>query len=132
MFVNNLWAILLAAVAAMAVGFLWYAPALFGDMWRKAKGAKKTDMQPSPMTLVTQFITEILVAVVLALLIVATGATRVSGGALIGFYAGLLVVFAMFTGWLFGDTNKRVFLIDAAYGLVVLVVMGIVLGAWAW
>ena len=131
MFVTNLWAIPVAAIAAMALGFLWYSPVLFGKTWAKAKGLK-LDMKPNPMLFIWQFIAEVAVASVLALLILASGATRVSGGTLIGFYVGLIVACVLFTGTLFGGGKRTVFIIDASHFLAVLVVMGAILGAFAW
>lgn len=40
----NYVAVLAAAVAAMAVGFIWYGP-LFGKKWAKLVGAKEKDMK---------------------------------------------------------------------------------------
>jgi len=34
----NLWAVLVAAVASMVVGFLWYSPFLFARPWMLAMG----------------------------------------------------------------------------------------------
>ena len=34
----NLWAVLVAAIATMVVGFLWYSPFLFARPWMLAMG----------------------------------------------------------------------------------------------
>lgn len=39
----NLWAVLGAALATMAIGFLWYSPALFGKPWMLAMGYDAED-----------------------------------------------------------------------------------------
>ena len=49
----NLWAVLVAAVATMPLGFLWYSPMLFANPWMKLMGydpndkAKIAEMQKS-------------------------------------------------------------------------------------
>jgi Protein of unknown function (DUF1761) len=39
----NLWAVLVAAVASMVLGFLWYSPALFARPWMLAMGYDPDD-----------------------------------------------------------------------------------------
>jgi hypothetical protein len=40
----NYLAVLLAAAATMIIGFLWYSPILFGNVWMKQIGLKAEDM----------------------------------------------------------------------------------------
>ena len=50
----NLWSVLVAAVATMILGFLWYSPLLFANPWTLAMGydpndkAKMDEMRMSP------------------------------------------------------------------------------------
>lgn len=46
----NVWAVVLATVSSFVVGMIWYAPPVFGEMWRKLiKMDKKTmDKGPQP------------------------------------------------------------------------------------
>jgi len=50
----NLWSVLVAAVATMILGFLWYSPLLFAKPWTLAMGydpndkAKMDEMRMSP------------------------------------------------------------------------------------
>ena len=39
----NLWSVLVAAVAAMVVGFLWYSPMLFARPWMVEMGYNPDD-----------------------------------------------------------------------------------------
>ncbi len=39
----NLWAILVAAISTMVVGFLWYSPLLFAKAWMKEMGYDPND-----------------------------------------------------------------------------------------
>ena len=41
----NVWTVLVAAVATMVVGFLWYSPALFAKPWMKLMGYDPHDKE---------------------------------------------------------------------------------------
>ncbi len=40
--------VLLAAVSSFVIGGIWYAPGVFGEMWRKLIGMKKETMKKGP------------------------------------------------------------------------------------
>ena len=44
----NIWAILVASILNMFIGFLWYSRALFGVQWMNSLGFKEEDLNPSP------------------------------------------------------------------------------------
>lgn len=44
----NLWAVLAAALASFAVGFVWYMPQVFGEMWRKLIKMDRKTMEKGP------------------------------------------------------------------------------------
>lgn len=48
-FTNNWLGIVLATVAAMAIGSLWYSKYLFGKQWQKLVGLKDSDMKKGMM-----------------------------------------------------------------------------------
>jgi hypothetical protein len=73
----------------------------------------------------------LLLAFVMAVLANACGATTLSGGATLGFLLWLGPAIAIgFTAWLASDRVIGVFVIDWAYQLVFLVMMGALIGAW--
>ncbi len=65
----NYWAVLLAAVSSMAVGYLWYSPVVFGKLWTKLSGVsmdkKLTGIQMAIMYGST-FVASLLTAYILA------------------------------------------------------------------
>jgi hypothetical protein len=128
-------AILLAAVAAFVVGFLWYSPLLFGNAWVAAHGFTPERMEAMRSTLgVTYgvlFVCLIVMGSVLSLLLNMAGVAGAVGGARIGFLGWL--GFAATTGLtnnLFSDAPLRLFGIDSSYQMVYLTLMGAILGAW--
>lgn len=132
----NWLAVAVAAVATFFLGGLWYQ-ALFGKLWVKLHGyseEKVTQMRAAkPPTLFFggMVAAYFLLAVVLSVFINATATTTWSGGAMLGFLLWLGPAMAMgFTAWLASDRVIGVFILDWAYQLVFLVMMGAILGAW--
>jgi hypothetical protein len=130
---------LAAAVAAMAtffLGGLWYQ-ALFGKLWVRLHGytpEKVKQMQAAKPPLLFfggMIIAYFLLAVVMSVLIGALGLDTWCDGAGFGFLLWVGPAIAIgFTAWLASDRVIGVFLIDWAYQLVFLVMMGAILGAW--
>ena len=48
-FAVNYLAVIVAAIAAVVIGFVWYAPQVFGDRWMKYLGKTRAELgQPGP------------------------------------------------------------------------------------
>jgi len=77
----NIIAVIVAAVAAMVIAFIWYSPSAFGNKWMKLSGIDKRKaaaMKKKGMgkTMLVGFIAALVMAYVLAVFIEATGAAR--------------------------------------------------------
>jgi len=48
----NVWAIPIAAIAALVVGFIWYNPKVFGNAWMKASGLTEEKMKGGNMLVI--------------------------------------------------------------------------------
>ncbi|KGN31333.1 hypothetical protein N802_04385 [Knoellia sinensis KCTC 19936] len=102
----NYLAVVLAVIASMVVGFVYYHPKVMGERWMKAIGHTDESVQGGsnavyPMMIVASFVT----AWVLA------GATWLSHE----FYGGSYLTNALVTAWILwlGFTAARVFVHDA-------------------
>lgn len=131
----NWLAIIVAAIAAFALGALWYSNALFGRQWMAAHGhtpEKLAAMQSSMgKTYAFSFITYVITAMVIALLVGLTGGETLVGGIVIAVLAWLGFGFTIgLNSNLFSDKPASAFMIDAGYQLVYMVVMGAIIGAW--
>src|SRR3989338_8818080 len=130
----NYLSVLVAAIASMAVGMIWYGP-LFGSQWKKLMGFTDKDikkMKLSPMqAMVLGFITTLVTAFVLACFIGLVGAVGALQGAAIAFWAWLGFV-AMITlgSVLWEGKSVRLWVLNACHSLVSFLVMGAILGAW--
>lgn len=126
----NWLAILAATLAGFAIGGVWYGP-LFGNAWLAALGKKLEDLEPTPMPYIISFVTSLITAFVLAMLILALGVNDVFGGLYlgiavgVGFIATAMASDAAFCGW-----GLRLFLIQAGYRVTYSIVMGIILAVW--
>ena len=88
----NWWAILVAAVANIIVGYLWYGP-FFGKKWKELSGMKSQKMSSVKMTPAKSylfgFIAALVMAYVLALFAQLAFADTFVRGALVGFWVWL-------------------------------------------
>src|SRR5208282_3372799 len=87
----NPWAVLVSAIAAMVIGFLWYSPILFANPWMKLMGydpndkAKIAEMQKSAgPSYGMSFVASLLSAFVLGKLIAVAGFSTPIDGVKIG------------------------------------------------
>ena len=134
----NVWAVLVAAVATMVVGFLWYSPALFANSWMKLMGYDPNDKEKiaemqkdAGPSYVMSLIASILAAFVLGKLISVSGFSNAVAGLKIGLVLWLgFVTTVQFTNALFSRQRNRLYMINTGYQLVSYVVMGAILGAW--
>lgn len=129
----NWLAVLLAFVATLAVGFIWYMPPVLGNRWMAAIGKTEEDLKDInggaglwlPMILASA-----LTAVLLAVLMAALGVDSTLGGAVFGLAAGLVfragghVIHNGFAG-----RPAAVTLIDSGHDVVALALAGTIIGA---
>jgi len=134
----NFWSVLVAAVATMVLGFLWYSPFLFANPWMRLMGvdpndkAKLAEMQKGAGKLYgLAFVASIVSALVLAKIIVITSVNTIPYGMKVGFAVWLgFVTTVQLTGALFGKQPSKLYLINTGYQLVCYLVMGAILAAW--
>ena len=127
----NWLSVIVSALAAFALGSLWYSPVLFGKAWQKLIKLSDDEMKSANMPLIfgTTFILNIIGAFVLDMFI-GKDATAITG-----LMAGLLVSLAWVStslgiNYLFTRKSFALFLIDAGYYIVFFTIMGAILGAW--
>ena len=136
----RLWAVALAAVATMIVGFLWYSPLLFAKPWMLAMGydpedkAKLAEMQKGAGVMYSiALVASLVSAFVLAKILVGMTIASSLYGMKVGFAVWLaFVATVQLTDKLFGQRPTKLFLINTGYQLVCYVVMGAILGKWGW
>lgn len=127
----NYLAVLVATVAFMVIGALWYSPLLFAKPWMADTGiTAETAWQGNnavlyAVTAVLAFVSSLTLALFLG------PDPRVGPGALAGLVAGVgFALTSMVTTGLFNYTKPRLMLIQSGYYVVSLTVAGAIIGAF--
>jgi hypothetical protein len=156
----NILAILVAAVSALVVGFIWYNPKVFGNAWMKAAGLSEEQLKGSNMAKI--FALALLFAILLAfslqgMTIHQMGAFSMVGGdvenalpsyqafmddygdafrtfkhgALHGVLAGIFIALPLIgTNALFERKGAKYIFINSGYWVVTFGIMGAIICGW--
>lgn len=130
----NLWAVLVAAVVNMVVGFLCYGP-VFGKLWKKLMGFTDESMKKMKVTpnqsIAMGFVNSLVLAYVLAYFVMLTGAMGVSGAWNLTFliWLGFLVTNTV-GSFIWEGRPFKLFVLNAAEQLVALFLMTAILVLW--
>ena len=128
----HLSAVLVAAIARMVIGAVWYSPALFVKPWYRLTGVTEAQMKAGmAKALVVDFVGSLLMAFVLAHVIRFGGATTVLQGLAVGFFIWLGFVAVVTIGTVtFERKPFQLFLLNNGYLLLSLLAMGAILAVW--
>ena len=123
----NYLAVVIAGVAHMAVGMIWFQSRLFGNAWSELTG--KT-LAPAVKWIPLAVVGHMTIAFVLAILMVFASATTILGGLVVAVLVWLGFVVTLEIGELVWEKIPfKLFLIRIGNHLVALALAGIVLGA---
>lgn len=135
--VVNYVAVLLAGVASMVVGFLWYSPSLFGKQWMALMGHTEKSLEAAKKemnkTYTISFVASLLMAYVLSHVMTMSmnffHYDPLPTGLISGFWMWLgFVAPVQLTDVLFGSKSPKLYAINTGYQLASLLAMGAVLG----
>lgn len=135
----NYFAVLVAAIASMAIGFAWYGP-LFGKTWMKLSGITQEKIDASKQKGMTMLygiaaLGSLVMAYVLAhALVFASAYFKISGvqaGLMVGFWNWLGFIAPVTLGAvLWEGKSPKFWLLINGYYLISLLVMGVILAVW--
>ena len=128
----NFLAVFVAAIANYIIATIWYA-ALFSRVWKKLTGI--SEMKPKPANIVLVFIGSLVMSYVLVHSIVFgyyyTHMSGVAGGLMGGLFNWLgFIAPVTLMNVLYEKRPWKLWLLDNAFWLVSLLVMGAILSAW--
>ncbi len=134
----NVWAVLVAAISSMVVGFIWYSPMLFAKPWTKLMGydindkAKMDEMRKGAGKMYgLAFVASLLAAGVLRKIIMISTVHSAIYGIKVALAVWLgFVTTVQLTDAIFGKKPAKLYLINTGYQLVCYVVMGAILAVW--
>lgn len=125
----NIWAVLVASVLNMLIGFAWYSRALFGNAWMAGLGLKEEEMNPRPSLFIIAYLLGLVIALLMALFLQGVD------GALHGMAYGAVlalgfVIPTMVTHYMYEGRKGKLILLIAGHELVVFLAFGALLGGW--
>ncbi|MEK9178617.1 MAG: DUF1761 domain-containing protein [Patescibacteria group bacterium] len=133
----NYIAVLVASIAGMVVGFVWYHPSVLGKPWMRLSGRTKESLEKEKKDMPKVYGISYLLALVTAYVLFHVMTLSLNFFNYAPLMTGLTSAFWMWlgfimpvqlTGHLFGDKNWKLFGINTGYQLVSLLIMGLVLG----
>ena len=125
-------ALIVAVLAKMALGAVWFSPPLFLKPWLVASGVSEAEMKERmPKALAVDLVGAVIMAFVLVHAVKYAGAQGVAQGAAVGFLNWLgFVAVTTLSATIHEHRPFKLWLIGNGYQLVSLIVMGAVLAAW--
>lgn len=136
----NYLAVLVAAIAGMVVGFLWYGP-VFGKIWIRLSGITDAQIEEAKKKgMTTNYIlayvgTAVMAYVLAHSLVFASSYTNTSGvsaGLMAGFWNWLGFVMPVLLGAVLWEGKSwHLWVLNNGHYLVSLVVMGVILAVWS-
>jgi len=119
---------LVAGVVTFVLGGLWYGP-LFGAKWMTSVSISASDLKPTVFAI--GFLSYLLLAVSLSVLVNWTGADSMVAGIWVGLVAWVGTALALGANTAaFSGRSGRAFLIETTFQLVAFLAVGGILGAW--
>lgn len=129
----NYLAVVVAAIAYMALGALWYSPALFGRAWMRLIGKSKEQIAADfkAINYLWAIIAAFLASYGIARLMLWTGLSGVGEAIKLALLVGVsFVLAAMWVNDSFEARPRALTLVNVAYHLAGLIVAAIILGIW--
>ena len=125
----NYFAVLIATVTTMVLGFLWYSPVLLGNAWMKYRGLSKNEMSGGgAMTYVLTALTALGGSFILALLLTLADESTMSDGLVVGLLIGISVSLKIGMNYLFEGHKLGLYFITIGYHLVSYAIAGLIIG----
>ncbi len=129
-------AVLVAAVVTMVIGGLWYSPILFGKQWIRLSGMSMEKVQSAKqrgmaVSYALMFVGALVMSYILAHVVWFTHATTFGTGMQMGFWMWFGFISPVLLGpVLWEGKSLGLYVLNSAYYLVVIMVMGVILALW--
>jgi hypothetical protein len=128
----NWLAVIVAAIIRMAVGTVWYSPALFVKPWQALTGVTPESMKAGlGRAIAIDAVMSLIMAFILLHAVTYAGATNLFTGAAVGALNWLGFIATTFIGlWVYENRPLKLISINLGALLVSLVLMGALLAVW--
>ncbi len=129
----NIWAVLVAALANLAIGMVWYSRFLFTEPWLRETGITKDEIAQNPprRAFALWAAGSLAAALTLFYLQSLAGTTGAASGLVMGLAAGVGLVAASAAGkYAFAKQSLLLFLINEGNTVVGIVAMSVIIAVW--
>jgi len=131
----NYIAVLFCGVISIVISLFWYSPMLLGKIWLDSIEKTEEEIEKelkSFKTYIFSFIGHILLAYALAQVMASTQSNTSAEGMRLGFLCWIgFTASTMLINYTFEGGSFKRFFIDGGYHLIVLLIFGLILGAWS-
>ena len=124
----SFWWVLLAIVVYFGIGAVWYSPVLFMKQWQAEIKRKSAEMSMATSAMATTFAAMVVLVLVEAYIVSATGTHGLMNGLQLGFvlWLGFTATTALVNN-VFQGGSKKLYAIDQGYHLVGIALAGAIL-----
>lgn len=131
----NIWALLAGGLSAVIIGFIWYAPAVFGTAWMRMVGITPESMEGAkkkmPMMALAGFVAAVILSWVMAHFASVWGAVTVGSALELGFWIWLGFMMPILIGPVLWEQKPiKYAAINAGYWLVTVLVIASIVTLW--
>ena len=129
----NIWAVLVAAAANLAIGMVWYSRFLFTEPWLRETGITKDEIAANPprKAFVLWAVGSLVMALALSWLHGLIGAYSAGAGIAVGVVAGVGLVAASAAGkYAFGKQSLTLYLINEGNSALGMLAMSLIIALW--
>lgn len=120
--------VLIATVAGMVLGALWYSPLLFGNRWMKCLGKTPETIGSATLPMIGSVLACSLSATGVAILFSLVGASTLADALSLGAVLGLFIIFpALLSDNLFCGWGNTLLLIQSGYRITSVLFMSIIM-----
>ena len=128
----NYLAVVVAAVVALVIGFIWYSPRVFGNRWMAYLGTTQAQLgNPGPTGMLVGVVASLINAWALAVLALNLGGKSVTDGVLLGVLAWLGFMATITAAQIsFEKKSWGLWVMNNAHNLLVQVIMAAIVTAW--
>ena len=128
----NYLAVVVAAVVALVIGFIWYSPRVFGNRWMAYLGTTQAQLgNPGPTGMLVGVVASLINAWALAVLALNLGGKSVTDGVLLGVLAWLGFMATITAAQIsFEKKSWGLWVLNNAHNLLVQVLMAAIVTIW--
>ncbi|MAJ97644.1 MAG: hypothetical protein CMI56_03480 [Parcubacteria group bacterium] len=131
----NIWVVLIGGLSAVVIGFVWYAPAVFGTVWMRLANVRAEDIeagkQRMPLLALAGFAAAVVLSWVFAQFAVVWESFTLGSALELGFWIWLGFMVPILIGpFLWEQKSAKFVAINAAYWLVTTLVVATIVSLW--